>query len=116
MYSYFPRRSCQFSSPEWGGTRSLIFQGFRYAVMKDLERSRPSRKITLIFAPLSGLGQDQAFEINEKARRDVAIFYDKTKRCRQVSTGDRYCVTGLTIGYLSAQRKLYIRRGSISLL
>jgi hypothetical protein len=85
--------------------------------MKDPERSRPSRKITLIFAPLSGLGQDQAFEINEKARRDVAIFYDKTNVADKylLEIGTMY-VTGLTIGYLSAQRKLYIRRGSISLL
>ena len=70
----------------WG--KSLIFQGFRYAVMKDPEWSQPSRNITVIFVPLSGLGQDQASEINEKAiafganeaaRRDVAIFFDKTK-------------------------------------
>ena len=70
----------------WG--KSLIFQGFRFAVMKDPDRSQPSRKITIVFVPLSALGQDQASEINEearafetndKARHDVAIFYDKTK-------------------------------------
>lgn len=61
----------------WG--KSLIFQGLRYAALKDLDRPQKSRYITVIFVPLSGLGQEQADEINEKAGSNIAIFYDKTK-------------------------------------
>ena len=61
----------------WG--KSLIFQGLRYAVLKDSDRPQKSRHITIIFVPLSGLGQEQTDKINEKAGSTVAIFYDKTK-------------------------------------
>jgi len=61
----------------WG--KSLIFQGLRYAALKESDGPQESRHITVIFVPLSGLGQEQADEINEKAGSDVAIFYDKTK-------------------------------------
>src|SRR5712664_3681325 len=60
----------------WG--KSLIFQGLRYAALKESDRPR-SRHITVVFVPLSGLGQEQVDEINEKAGSNVAIFYDKTK-------------------------------------
>jgi len=60
----------------WG--KSLIFQGLRYAALKESDRPQ-SRHITVVFVPLSGLGQEQVDEINEKAGSNVAIFYDKTK-------------------------------------
>ena len=42
------------------------------------------RHITIVFIPLSGLGQEQVAELNERGRKlgattDQAIFYDKTK-------------------------------------
>ena len=41
------------------------------------DRTKPARFITMIFVPLSALGQEQAEFINQKANKPVAI--DKTK-------------------------------------
>ena len=50
----------------------------------QLEIEKTARFITIIFVPLSGLGQEQVTEINKRSRElgateDTAIFYDKTK-------------------------------------
>jgi superfamily II DNA helicase RecQ len=63
----------------WG--KSLIFQGLFHM---QLEVEKTARFITIIFVPLSGLGQEQVTEINKRSRElgateDTAIFYDKTK-------------------------------------
>lgn len=62
----------------WG--KSLIFQGL-FFMLYDLsfDQTKASRFITVIFVPLSALGQEQAAYINQKANKPVAIFYDKTK-------------------------------------
>jgi ATP-dependent DNA helicase RecQ len=61
----------------WG--KSLIFQGLLHMMPVDSRRY-----ITVVFVPLSGLGQEQVAELNERGRKlgattDEAIFYDKTK-------------------------------------
>lgn len=50
----------------------------------QLKIEKTARFITIIFVPLSGLGQEQVTEINKRSRElgakeDTAIFYDKTK-------------------------------------
>jgi superfamily II DNA helicase RecQ len=50
----------------------------------SFDQTEASRYITVIFVPLSALGQGQAEYINQKANKSVAIFYNKTK------TGDEY--------------------------
>jgi superfamily II DNA helicase RecQ len=63
----------------WG--KSLIFQGLFHM---QLEIGKSARFITIIFVPLSGLGQEQVAEINKRSRElgateDTAFFYDQTK-------------------------------------
>ena len=55
-----------------------------YLFHMQLEIEKTARFITIIFVPLSGLGQEQVTEINKRSRElgateDTAIFYDKTK-------------------------------------
>ena len=50
----------------------------------NLETREPSRFITVVFVPSSGLAQCQANEINKRAKelgavKDVAIYYDGSK-------------------------------------
>ncbi|OXV06558.1 hypothetical protein Egran_05676 [Elaphomyces granulatus] len=61
--------------------KSLIFQGLFHM---QLDIGKSARSITIIFVPLSGLGQEQVTEINKRSRElgateDTALFYDKTK-------------------------------------
>lgn len=63
----------------WG--KSLIFQGLFHM---NLETKKPSRSITVVFVPSSGLAQGQVNEINQRARelgavKNVAIHYDISK-------------------------------------
>ena len=81
VLSLLKKKHCVLLLARTGWGKSLIFQGLYYM---DLDPKNSTQYITVVFVPLTGLGQEQVGEINRRGRAhgekdDVAIFYDKTK-------------------------------------
>lgn len=71
-----------------GFGKSLVFQALYWMHVKTLMQkpdrtrtgiARPKKSITIVFVPLSGLGEEQVEKLNRDEGKEVAFFYDRSK-------------------------------------
>ena len=71
-----------------GFGKSLVFQALYWMHVKTLMQNpnrkrtgiaRPKKSITIVFVPLSGLGEEQVEKLNRDEGKEVAFFYDRSK-------------------------------------
>jgi superfamily II DNA helicase RecQ len=96
-----------------GFGKSLVFQALYWMHVKTLmqkpgrERTgiaRPKKGITIVFVPLSGLGEEQVEKLNRDEGKEVAFFFDRSKmephHVRDIAAG-KYRIV-----YLSPEKAL----------
>jgi superfamily II DNA helicase RecQ len=71
-----------------GFGKSLVFQALYWMHVKTLMQkpncnrtglARPKKGVTIVFVPLSGLGEEQVEKLNRDEGKEVAFFYDGSK-------------------------------------